>query len=184
MKKYWFIFLLLLINEISLEAQPVFPDSLRHALKNSPADSNYVNSLIAAILYLPYSQPDSALYYADYALKLSQQLNFNRGIAYSCKIMAECYVYTGDYSKSVFYIYQHLNLFTAMGDIDGINRAYGQLSEVYAELGDYRKALEFVLKKNARKKDQRRSLGQYCNNGFSQRDAYWHSPLFEIIIDR
>lgn len=146
MKKFLFILLLLILSETSLNAKQSLSDSLKHSLKDYPMDTNSVKRIILALLYLPYSQPDSALYYADYTLKLSKQLNFNRGIAYSYAIMAEGYIYTGDYSKALFYIYQHLNIFTAMNDVSGINHAYTQLANIYSELGDYKKALEYKLK--------------------------------------
>jgi signal transduction histidine kinase len=146
MRKY-LVITFLFANLILLKAQPVIPDSIRYALQNSPVDSHYVKKLITAIVFLQYSHPDSAKYYADSALKLSQQIEYDNGIIYSYVLKAECYFYQGAYSESIRYIYEYLSLSRALHHIDGIVKAYGQLSQIYSELGDHRKALEYQLQK-------------------------------------
>ncbi len=145
MRKYWLI--ILLFSNISfLEAQPAIPDSIRYSLQNSPVDSYYVKRFIKAILYLPYRQPDSVLYFADSTHKLSQRLEYNLGIVYSYILMGEYYKYKGDYSRSIYYVYEILRLSEATGDINGILHGYGGSSAIYSELGDYRKALDYQLR--------------------------------------
>ncbi len=61
MKKYWIVIVFFVIAERT-NSQPAIPDSLRLALQHNPHDTGVIKELIKSILYLPYSQPDSALY--------------------------------------------------------------------------------------------------------------------------
>ena len=144
MKKYWF--LLLLVTSFSeVKPQPALSDSLQQVLQNSPDDTTKVKRLVIAVQYLPYKQSESSLYYADSIIRLSEKIHFTYGLASGYLLKAESYIYIGDYSKAIFYIYQHLNLFKALGDRDEYT-SYYQLSRLYEELGDYKKGLEYKLK--------------------------------------
>src|SRR5687767_531328 len=142
MRDYSFI-LLLVINISVLQAQPVISDSLRHVLRNSPDDSNKVKRLKIAVRHLPYVQSDSALYYSDSIIRLSEKIGYPYGIAHGNSVKGESYVYSGDYSKAIFYIYPALRIYEASGDWFEASETYSQLAEVYMELGDYKKALEY-----------------------------------------
>ncbi len=148
MKKIWFI--LLFLNSInSLQAQPTNSDSLRLDLREAPDDTSKIKHLILASLYLPYSEADTALYYANSIIGSSEKIDFTFGIAWGYSIAGEAYLYMGDFAKAMFYNSQALRIFETLGDKTREWATNNQLGEIYTGIGDYKKALEYILKGRA-----------------------------------
>jgi hypothetical protein len=91
--------LLLVTLVSSANAQSLIPDSVRVALRNSPDDSSKVKKLFAAVVYSPYEQFDSALFYADSIIHFSERINFPYGIAIGYGHKAQVHLYKGVFAQ-------------------------------------------------------------------------------------
>src|SRR5688572_17102450 len=143
MKKYNCL-LFFLINVCTLQAQPTLTDSLRQTLRNRPDDTTKVKLLFVATRYFPYNQPDSGLYYSDSIIRLSEKLNYPYGQAIGYRHKSVAYLYSGDYSRAMLFNNKSLRICEALNKRGDLSLTEN-LAGIYFELGDYQKALEYML---------------------------------------
>jgi hypothetical protein len=68
------LWVLLTCQSFSVPAQSVIPDSLRVALRGFADDSIKVKKIISATAYLPFTQADSAIFYADSIIRFAERI--------------------------------------------------------------------------------------------------------------
>ncbi len=145
-KIYLLIILLLGFRQFSL-AQNHMIDSLRNALKVSQADTNRVNiqnTLGKQYIYISeFPRADS---FANEAIKLSEKLNFKKGIAKGYSAIGIVYYYQGDLAKALEYYFKSLKIAEEIGDKTLMLSNIGNVGIVYSNQGDYPKALEYYFK--------------------------------------
>ena len=77
-------------------------DTLLIQLKNDKRDTNRVKHFNRLCLeYTNISQYDTAFYYGNQAMLLSEDLNFQKGIATSNNLIGTIYTNQGNYSKAL-----------------------------------------------------------------------------------
>jgi hypothetical protein len=76
-------------------------DSLLRLLAATKQDTNKVHVLLALSTEYKDSRPDTALLYAQQALRLSQKINFKSGEAQSLSSLALSYLYVNNRPKAL-----------------------------------------------------------------------------------
>jgi len=128
------------------KGQSTTVDSLKKVLETSIADTNKVNTLIQ-ICQLEYRQaPVDAVLYGKEALKLSEKLNFRKGMALAYKFIGLGYYVQGDYWETVNQWQQAIDNFEAIDDKTGVSNILNNIGAVYYAEGDDTKALDFYLR--------------------------------------
>jgi serine phosphatase RsbU (regulator of sigma subunit) len=127
-------------------AQNNIVDSLKLVLKDSKEDTTKVNTLILICQNEYRSAPDSAIFYGNQALKLSEKLLFGKGSANALKFIGMGYYFLGNYSETINSWQQALSSFEAINDKTGVSNILSNLGALYANQGDDVKALDFHLR--------------------------------------
>ncbi len=93
-----------------------------------------------------FSQPDSALYYADIQHNLAKKLGHKKYIAFALGTKGTALWVKGDYSKSLSYFQENLEVSKIVGKKSVIAGVYNKLGIVYGSLGDNIKKIEYYQK--------------------------------------
>lgn len=121
-------------------------DSLKVALINETADTSRVNILNKLSMESYYSsQFDSANYYAQNALKLSQQIGFSKGMGYAYGNVAFVYRAQGKYLEAKEFFIKSKNIFEKIDDKVEVAWALLEAGLMNYNLGNYIEALEYYL---------------------------------------
>jgi len=99
-----------------------------------------------------YENPDSGIYYADSALRLSRKLGYTIREAWSNFNLGEAYWVLGDYALSMQYHLQAMDLFQQMKRPIGVSTMKYSIGVIYEEMSDYKQALQYYFE--ARKMDE------------------------------
>ena len=98
------IILVLSCCTVSGFAQFLNMDSLKNIIRTeNKEDTNLVNRLLQICSYATYNEPDSGIYYANKALRLSQKPGYTYGVATTYAWLQQGYWVLGDYSESMQY---------------------------------------------------------------------------------
>jgi serine phosphatase RsbU (regulator of sigma subunit)/tetratricopeptide (TPR) repeat protein len=127
-------------------AQTSKSDSLKQVLETCNEDTLKVNTLISICQDLYRSSPDSAIFYGNEALDLSEKLNYQKGKAYACKYIGLGYYFQANYWEAIKVWRFSLSSFEAVNDKVGIANMLNNIGATYANQGDDVMALEFHLK--------------------------------------
>ncbi len=118
-------------------------DSLKTAVKTAKEDSSKVNILNDLSWELintgDYAKADAK---ANEALRLSEKINFKKGLSLSLNNIGIIYWYQGDYPKALEYQYKVLKASEENGDKKRIAGALNNIGNIYHDQGDLSKALE------------------------------------------
>ena len=131
--------------QLSLGQNPVV-DSLKQELSKTMSDTSRVNILIAICQNGYRSSPDTAILYGNEALVLSEESNYQKGMANAYKYIGMGYYFLGNYWETINYWQQSLGSFEAIGDKVGVSNILNNIGAVYNNEGDDTKALEFYLR--------------------------------------
>lgn len=153
----FFFILFLAIQQIS-GSQIALTDSLKQVLKNSGEDTLKVNILISICQNEYRSSPDSAIFYGNEALRLSEKLNFGKGSANACKYIGMGYYFLGIYSETINYWEKALSGFESVNDKVGVSNILSNFGALYANQGDDVKALDFHLRSLKAAEESKNSL--------------------------
>lgn len=146
-----FLIIFLFFNLICHDLFAFQTDSITDSLKqlvapviNNPeakADTATINRLnrIADDYY--EESPDSTYYYADKAIRLSQEINYKTGLADGYAQIADVYSFRGDYQAAAINFYKALRLYRQTRNAYGSSEAYIGLGGTRDYLGDYRRAI-------------------------------------------
>jgi serine phosphatase RsbU (regulator of sigma subunit) len=140
-----FIILFLTFHQIS-SSQNNMLDSLKLVLANSKEDTTKVNVLLSICKNEYRISQDSAIFHGNEALKLSEKLDYQKGIAYSYKYIGMGYFFLEDYWEAIKVWRLSLSSFEAINDKVGIANILSNIGATYANQGDDVMALEFHLK--------------------------------------
>jgi len=99
-----------------------------------------------------YDKPDSGIYYANSALRLSQKLDYQKGEASANGNLGDAYWVLGDYAMSMQYYLQALALCQQMNSPIGVSSMKYYIGNIYKEMSDYKQALQYYFE--ARKIDE------------------------------
>lgn len=173
-KKIWTISCIVFLMSYQLiVAQVIKVDSLKSALAKSSANADKARLLISLANYYHKKSTNSSVDYAQKALKLSEKLNYQKGIGESMYYLA-----IGQFNQSKFttaqeYLTKASILYRGIDDKKGVANTQKQLGKIYDRLGDYEKALEHhvnSLKINEEISNKRGTAASYLEIG----RVYYH----------
>ena len=127
-------------------AQSTIVDSLKLVLQTCNEDTTKVNTLILICQNEYRSSQDSAIFHGNEALKLSEKLDYQKGIAYSYKYIGMGYYVLANYWEAIKVWRLSLSSFEAINDKVGIANILSNIGATYANRGEDVMALEFHLK--------------------------------------
>lgn len=125
--------------------QNIYLDSLYAQIEKLPEDSIKVLELTDLSFNYMKHQLDTANIIGNKALKLSEKLNYEYGIAKSLFQLGLVLRYQSDYEKSIDYCKRSFNLFDKMNKTSDKARALNSLGNVYKRKGDYKASVENFL---------------------------------------
>ncbi|MBA3706482.1 MAG: tetratricopeptide repeat protein, partial [Bacteroidetes bacterium] len=118
-------------------------DSLQTLLKKDKADTGKVSHLnLLSGEYNKIRSYDSAFYFGNMALKLAEQLNFQKGIADAYSKIGNSYESKECLSKALENYQASLKIYTDISDKYGIAYSYYNIGSVYWKQGNYSLALQ------------------------------------------
>ncbi len=109
-----------------------------------PQDS--ITALNKYALSLIYTNPDSALYYANQAYQIALRQNDSLGIANSLTSIAGVNWAEAQYNLSLKTYFDALAKYEVLKDTTGILRCYNNIAEVYKKLKNYSNAKRYLYK--------------------------------------
>ncbi|PBQ32102.1 hypothetical protein CNR22_10075 [Sphingobacteriaceae bacterium] len=118
-------------------------DSLEKVLKSSANDTNKVLLLnTIGVKYQNAAKHDEALDYANKALKLAEELKYQRGIADVYNDMANTFYLKGNYQKAIECHLLAIKIRKDQNHQKKLGKSYNNLGACYERIGDYKKAIE------------------------------------------
>jgi tetratricopeptide (TPR) repeat protein len=94
-------------------------------------------------VFYSWAYPDTGYTYAQQALDLAEELNYEDGIMWSQQIMSRALINLGNYPLALDYTFKSLSLAEKNHDTLGIILAKASLVMTYRELGDYKSSLAY-----------------------------------------
>lgn len=162
-------FLFLFFISRFLFAQTAKIDSLLSALKMAKNDTAEVNSLMAVSSgYNNLNRYDSALYYGNAALGLSEKSDFHKGIARAYNNLGVIFYSQENYDKALENYQVALNISLEAGDKITVSNSHNNIGNIYYMQGNYQKALENYfasLEISQELKEIKNASGTYSNIG-------------------
>jgi signal transduction histidine kinase len=142
-----FFFLLMPCTESPAQKQGnELIDSLTWRLKSAIEDTGKVR-LLGKLSFQYYRfDTDSGIYYAEKAIMLAEQLNWDLGLAFSYNYLGTNYAVKGNYPKALEYFHKSLSKYTAIGDKQGVAFLCNNLGNFYRIRKEFPKAIEFIQK--------------------------------------
>ena len=140
-----FILFFLFTSAVKLPGQSREVDSLIKLLEKAPIDTNRVKLILNIGNKVYFYKPDLSLEYAEKALKIAKDLNYNNGIVNSLNLAGESYRLTGDYPKALQYQLQALEISRELKNEFIESNTLGFIGVIYMELNEYRQALQYFL---------------------------------------
>jgi adenylate cyclase len=131
---------------ISFQVKAGNVDSLQQLLNRTGQDTNRVKILLDLSKEAIGDNPDQSMAYAEDARKLSEKLDFKKGLAAAFKGIGRAYYTKGDYVQTLNYWNQSLAVFEQIGDKAGIANILSNLGATYFNQGDDAKALDYYLR--------------------------------------
>ncbi len=165
---YSILFVLLIVPIYSNAMEEEEIDSLVSSLQymNDDTDKvNVLNRIADGLLYIDYVQIQA---YADQALQLSKDLNYEKGIAESYNHLGIYFREVGVYEQSIDYLFKSLKIMEDLNDQAGIARCYNLIGIIYYYLTNFDLSLEYynkALKINLEQNDVKWIAGNYNNVG-------------------
>ncbi len=120
-------------------------DSLWRVFEGSKADTNRVHLFIQLGQQYETNNPDSALLLYEQALKLSQQLNYTRGIISYYTNATYVYNALGRYDTSLVLNLKSIEIARSLGDPERIAACLGNAGASYMSLKQYERAIEYFI---------------------------------------
>lgn len=121
-------------------------DSLLNVVNLNNESTQTIEALNQLAKYYFDRNIDSAIFFGNRALVLSQKLSYEKGIADSYRNIGRSYTISGEYKKSFSYFYKALKINEALNDSLSIGKNYSSIGIVHYYQGDIDKALEFCNK--------------------------------------
>ena len=120
-------------------------DSMKIHLQQQSDDTLKVDNLLAISKSTFRYEPDTAIVYANKAISLAKQINYQKGLGYGLKNVGLAYYIKGDFTEVLDYWKKSLAIFEKMDFKLGISNLQNNLGAVYFSKGEDPKALEYYL---------------------------------------
>jgi tetratricopeptide (TPR) repeat protein len=166
LKNKYLIFIYFLFGFLAGYGQNQPDDSVLNLLNRTSEDTSRVNLLLKICSSMSDNNPGKALIYGNKALALSQQLEWQRGIAESKEYCGKVYLQTSDYNQALSCFQQALDLYQTLGENTGIASAMGNIGNIYCYEADYPKALDYY--------DQVLNMGKQTSNYYFISEALFY----------
>ena len=141
------IFIYFLNNAISLKAQDQkIVDSLKNSLETAVEDTSKVNAYLGLAKELRESSPDTALSYANRALKLSEISNYEKGEALGYYLLGATSILAQKFQQSIAYNKEALRRLIELKDERKTADCLTNIGSAYLYLGDFSNSIEYILK--------------------------------------
>jgi tetratricopeptide (TPR) repeat protein len=150
-----------------MPAQARSLDSLEQAVRKAKNDTNRVNMLNDLLRgYVLANQYEQAISSGQEAVRLSEQLSFDRGLAHAYNGLGNACREQGNYPKALEYFLLSLSLNEKMKDTTGVGTALGNIGIIYKDQQDFAKAQDYFNRALAifEKKKDRIRLASVLNN--------------------
>src|SRR5688572_5293118 len=161
-------------------------DSLLIQLPKANEDTNKVKLLNDLSLAYYSINPDEGLKFGDQGMALAEKLNWKKGTAYACKVIAGNYGFgKSDYSKALEYSLKALQLFKEIEDEIGTAKTLGDIGVVYWFQSDYPNALKYffdTLKINEEHGIKNEIAATLCNIGLVYNNQEDYPKALEYIF--
>src|SRR6476469_2509438 len=89
---------------------------------------------------------DSALIYIQQSLRISEKLNFKRGVPSCYNTFGRIFLDKGDFKTALSYYNKAFELFKELNQKEGLGTVMSGIALVYYDQGDYPNALEYNFK--------------------------------------
>ncbi|MBN8575862.1 MAG: sensor histidine kinase [Cytophagales bacterium] len=140
------LFFLLVFKVIEAHSQAYLNrDSLWQALQHASRDSNHVTLYIQLGQQYENNSPDSALWLYEQALKLSEQLNYTRGIISYYTNATYVYNAMSRYDTSLLLNLRSVEIATAFGDPERLGACLSNTGASFMALKRYERAIAYFL---------------------------------------
>lgn len=151
MKRYLLVLLILIpfTASANLTGQALI-DSLKKELQSdkfrSAKDTFKVKLLNNLAFKLSNKNPEEGLKYANEALKLSEEINWKKGIGVAYNSMYANYNNKSEFKTAFEYSMKSLKIFEELGDKKNMAANLGNIALYYQSIGDYVNALDYNLR--------------------------------------
>lgn len=145
MKKSYSLLFSFFILLSSAKAQSV-ADSLKNLLSSSKEDTNKVNVLIHLSDEYRSSNINTSLEYANQSLKLSEQLNFDRGMVTSNNAIGIANYFMGNYPQALEHYIKATKILEKTGNKKKLGNINNNIAAVYLELKQFKEAETYFNK--------------------------------------
>lgn len=137
----------IIIASFSLTAQNVEIDKLKSDLFHHTQNNSEKVDLLTGLANKYFTiDNDTALYYINNALKLSESINYKKGVAKSFKLIGTYNYYNFDYPKALESYKKSLNLYEEIEDDKGISKCLHNIGFIYWKQNNHEKSLEYYNK--------------------------------------
>ena len=143
-KKLFFLFIIFI--SLNGYAQNSKTDSLKALVQTTVADTAKVNLLNSISYNLFTSAPAEAIDYGKQALKLAEEINFKKGVAYALRNIGLGYYMQSNFPEVLNYWDQSLKVFESLGDKLGVSNLLNNLGAIYFNQGNDAEAIDFYLR--------------------------------------
>src|SRR5436190_1132883 len=139
------VLIVLCVSITLAHAQTINADSVKQILQRVNDDTTRV--LLLEDLSRIYSgyKTDTSLLLAQEALSLSRKIGFEKGEAISLNRIGTVLSSIGNHPLALENLFEALRINEKINNVNGIIRNQGNISNVNAELGDYREALNYAF---------------------------------------
>lgn len=137
------VLLILLLYSAAADAQTAWIDSVKKTAAIQKADTNKVITLNSISDFYNFTEPDSALVYAQQALSLSEKLNYDRGKFWAIVCTNKALYLLGNYTLQLSFAFKAYPLGQKLNDPHALGWSMGMLGDCYFNLGDYSTALKY-----------------------------------------
>ena len=150
MKYFIILFFFTIINcctSAQITVQPVSNiDSAKQVLKSSGDDTSTVRLLQGMFVYYNETKLDSALYFTQEALRISQKLNYLWGIGRCYGNISHINIGLGNHTAALDYGLKCLQVFEKLNNIEELSVSYNRLGRISRDLNNLQEAMTYFRK--------------------------------------
>lgn len=143
---YFFLLLLILLVPQTTFGQIQERDSLLFVLSQSVEDTNKVNTLNTLSDLAYKMDPEKAIMFGNGAKKLSELLNYQKGLAFALKNIGLGYFMQSNFVEASINWEQSLKIFEASKDESSVANLLSNMGSAYTYMGDDAKAIDYLLR--------------------------------------
>ena len=136
-------FLMIFIFCKNIFAQNIHINKLLQEVVTTQNDSLGADRLLEISKTFWYKNPDSSIIFANKALKLSKEINYQTGIGFALKNLGVAYDLKGDLLQALKNNLLALKIGTALKNQDLIGSTCNNIGNIYDKSGDHKQALIF-----------------------------------------